>query len=55
MRLSFYNRSFDQQEDFIEIDPTEHVDRSVLSKLLADRVFPEAQRQIEQFREASTQ
>ena len=33
MRLSFYNRSFDQQEDFIEIDPTEHVDRSVDSSI----------------------
>ena len=55
VRVSFYNRSFDQQEDPMEINPTETVDRSVLSKLLAesDRTFPEVQREVEQFREAA--
>ena len=54
VRVSFYDWSFDQQEDPMEINPTKTVDRSVLSKLLAeaDRVFPESQREVEQFREA---
>ena len=55
VRVSFYNWSFDQQEDPMEIDPTGTVDRLVLSKLLAeaDQAFPERQRQVERTREAS--
>ena len=46
VRVSFYNWSFDQQEDPIGVDPTEHVDSSVLSKFLAEagRRFPAAGR-----------
>ncbi len=55
VRVSFYTMSFEQQEDPMEIDPTQAVDRLVLSKLLAeaDQAFPEAQRQVEPTREAS--
>ena len=43
IRVSFYNRMFDQQDGLIETDPTGSVDRRVLNKLLAqaDRTLPE--------------
>lgn len=55
VRVSFYDRMLDQQEDVARTSPTDSVDRTVLNVLLAEaaRSFPEVEQRIEQGREAA--
>ena len=55
VRVSFYNRMFDGQENPAGNSLTDGVDRTVLNRLLAEaaRSFPEAERRLAQGREAT--
>ena len=55
VRVSFYDRRLDQQEDVARTSPTNSVDRTVLNVLLAEaaRSFPEVERRILRDREAA--
>ena len=55
VRVSFYDRMLDQQEDVARTSPTDSVDRTVLNVLLAEsaRSFPEVEQRIVQGREAA--
>ena len=55
MRVSFYNRMFDGQENPAGNSLTDGVDRTVLNRLLAEaaRSFPETERRLAQGREAT--
>ena len=55
VRVSFYNRMFDQREGPVENGPIEGVDRTVLNNLVAEaaRSFPKEERRLAQAREAA--
>ena len=55
VRVSFYNRMFDQREDPVENGSIEGVDRTVLNNLVVEaaRSFPKEERRLAQAREAA--